>query len=166
MSATDWMFYTFPSWIQFHIRMNSISSCRLSICIWLCVVLEVWKGRGEGCTVTILTTLPWSQHVSAQLLEGHPPTGRWSLLLRTKWPSKLHAAPRTCAAVTRTHCCPLSRSSAAPARSALKCKACAVDRPLGCTHSFSHQQARSMARPGNLHSKRASETFSIEATLF
>lgn len=102
----------------------------------VCAVLELWKGRDEGCMETILTTLPWIRHVSAHLLEDHPPTGRWNLHLHTKWPSKLHAAPRTCDAVTQTHCCPLSRSSVDPARSALKCKACAVNEPLGCTHSL------------------------------
>lgn len=130
----------------------------------VCVVLEVWKGRDEGCTGTILTTPPWSRHVSAQLLEGHRLTGRWNLHPRTRWPSKLHAAPRTCGAVTRTRCCPLSRSSAAPVRSALKCKACTANGSLGHTHFCSHRQAQGMAHPRNPHSVRALETVSMEAT--
>lgn len=86
----------------------------------------------------ILTTLPWSRHVLARLLAGHPSTGKWNLHLRMKWPSKLHAAPPTCGAATRIHCCPPNHSSVAPVRSALKFKACAVDvnESLGCTLSL------------------------------
>lgn len=132
----------------------------------VCVVLEVWTGREEGCTGRILTTLPWSQRISAQLLERLPPTGRWNLHPRTKWPSKLRAARQTCDAVTRTRCCPPSRSSVAPARSASKCNACAFNGALGCTLYCSRRQAWSIARQRNPHSKCASETLSTEATLF
>lgn len=77
-----------------------------------------WSAAGQTLVARNSTTHPWTPGVSVQRLTRPP---GWSPLLRTRWPSRPHAAPHTCGGPTQTHTWPWSPCSDSTGRSASRC---------------------------------------------
>lgn len=84
-----------------------------------CSHTGLWIAKDKALATRTSIILPWIPAASARRRTPHP---GWDHRLPTRWPSKPHVAPRTCAAPTPTRTWPPSRCSDAPERSASRFK--------------------------------------------